>query len=152
MPKSLLVDDSSTIQRVSRCLGSAYEYVEAEDGAEALESTQEPYSDLNIVDLHLPRMDGAEFLQRLRAAGDPRMARITVILLGGEGDFPESAGSRTRNELHTRARVSRLRVRAVFWNCWRFGSADLWHTAGPVGGSPAQVIDFGASQGAPNGR
>ena len=91
MPRILLVDDSSTMRRVFKmCLGSAYEYVEAEDGSEALERTAEPYPDLIIVDLHMPKMDGAEFLQELRAAGDPRMARIPVILLSGEADFPES--------------------------------------------------------------
>lgn len=47
--------------------GEAHELVFAGDGVEALDrAAQEPDVDLYIVDVNLPRLDGIEFIRRLR--------------------------------------------------------------------------------------
>jgi CheY-like chemotaxis protein len=47
-----------------------YEVVEATDGAEALELTGRHRPALAVLDINMPRVDGVEVAERLRAAGD----------------------------------------------------------------------------------
>jgi CheY-like chemotaxis protein len=81
--KALLVDDDEFIldlyERVFR--GETHEVEKAHDGAEALalleKSGQLP--DIIILDINMPRMDGYEFLQKIKA--DTRFSQIPVIIL-----------------------------------------------------------------------
>jgi len=65
----LLVDDSKALRAMAGDMLDAIgcEYIEAEDGAEALEQLKtHPETDLALVDLHMPKVDGLEFVERVR--------------------------------------------------------------------------------------
>ncbi|MBU1701240.1 MAG: response regulator [Candidatus Eisenbacteria bacterium] len=68
MAKILVVDDSSfQRKKVGRLLERiGFEICEAEDGLGALRAVEETKFDLVITDLNMPKMDGLEFLERLR--------------------------------------------------------------------------------------
>ena len=80
--------DALNVQRFVRGtdLVSGFHY--ATDGVEALEllrSGSLPLNDLVILlDLHLPRMDGFEFLRELRA--DPELRHLPVVVLSTSED------------------------------------------------------------------
>lgn len=82
--KVLVVDDSTTIRlQVGRALRDAgYVVVEAGDGMEALERVAEHDVSVAIVDVNMPRMNGLELLERLKA--DPAHAKIVVLMLTTE--------------------------------------------------------------------
>lgn len=56
----------------------------AEDGLDALRQLEAETPDLILLDLEMPRMDGFETLQRLRA--DPRFAHLPVIVVTSRED------------------------------------------------------------------
>lgn len=69
MDKVLVVEDSPMMQSLYRMVLSADvgELIFAGDGVEGLDrAAQEPDIDLFIVDVNLPRLDGIEFIRRLR--------------------------------------------------------------------------------------
>lgn len=68
--KILIVDDHADSRIICRdLLGHyGYEVVEAEDGDEALEISLAQLPDLVLLDFLMPRSDGRETLERLRAA------------------------------------------------------------------------------------
>lgn len=92
-PKTVMVieDDLDCLKAVSRALKfGGYGVMQATNGLEALralESGQAP--DLILLDLMLPVMDGARFLDEQRAR--PSLAQIPVALLSGERDLPRRA-------------------------------------------------------------
>jgi two-component system chemotaxis response regulator CheY len=84
----LLVDDSETmramIRRVIKLSGfEADNIYEASNGREALEVLDKNWVDLVLTDIHMPEMDGLEFLRLLRA--NPVLARLPVIVVTSEG-------------------------------------------------------------------
>lgn len=80
-PRILLVEDdldNSTL--VGRALaGRGYELVKAKDGIEALELVERGAPDLVVSDVQMPRMNGWDFVRRLRAR--PATAFTPVIFL-----------------------------------------------------------------------
>ena len=71
--KALVVDDSGVMRKIiARSLSALWvkDIVEAGDGVEALEifGTGEDF-DLILTDWNMPRMNGLEFVQSIRAAG-----------------------------------------------------------------------------------
>jgi len=77
----LVVEDSAVIQRlITVCLRPAGVEVETrDDGPTGLEAAIELLPDLLILDVGLPRMDGWEVLERIRA--DERTKSIKVLVL-----------------------------------------------------------------------
>ena len=69
--KMLCIDDSPTIRTlVHKALDPAgYEIHDAENGRVALEKADASY-DLYLVDVHMPEMDGFEFVEALKARSD----------------------------------------------------------------------------------
>ena len=84
MPTILLVEDNPddielTVSTLKQH-GVAADIAVAEDGVEALEYlSSHDVPDLLVVDLKLPRMNGLELLQRMRA--DPRTRVVPVVVL-----------------------------------------------------------------------
>ena len=82
----LVVDDSMTVrQQVGRALTQAgFEVLGATDGVDALEKLAVTKDvALVVCDVNMPRMDGLQFLEALRA--DATIARIPVVMLTTEG-------------------------------------------------------------------
>jgi PAS domain S-box-containing protein len=80
MASVLVVDDIPTNrQLLATLLGYRNHHViEASDGLEALDRLREERPDLIITDMVMPRLNGYEFVERLR--NDPQTAGIPVIL------------------------------------------------------------------------
>ena len=73
--KILIVDDSKAMRMiVTRTLRQAgfgdHDFVEAENGREALDAVKAHAPDLVLSDWNMPEVNGIEFLQALRASGD----------------------------------------------------------------------------------
>ena len=62
-------------------LGADYDVFGVGDGLVALEALEQRAPDLIVTDLALPRMDGFEFIARVR--GDRRFAGLPIIALSG---------------------------------------------------------------------
>ena len=79
--KTLLIceDEESLRELVRAVLGPGYRYLEAVDGAEALELARSSAPDLIVLDLMLPRLSGFEVLTAIRA--DPGLRDTPVVVL-----------------------------------------------------------------------
>ena len=78
----LLVEDHvDSRQMYAEFLRAQFNVVEAEDGVGALQLMQQSRPDIVVTDLALPRMDGFELMQRMRA--DERLRDVPVIALSG---------------------------------------------------------------------
>ena len=84
MKRVLIVDDSATIrQQVSLALTQAgFEVIEAVDGVDALAKVG-PEISMMICDVNMPRLNGLDTLDKLRA--DPASAALPVLMLTTEG-------------------------------------------------------------------
>jgi CheY-like chemotaxis protein len=81
MPKILVVDDEIHIIKIIayKMRSAGYEVVSARDGVEALEQVRAARPDLVLLDVMMPRMDGFQTLEALKA--DPATRDIPVFLL-----------------------------------------------------------------------
>jgi DNA-binding response OmpR family regulator len=79
----LVVEDDADIADVLRrsLRHEGYEVRAAADGVEALDTATEFVPDLVVLDLGLPRLDGVEVCQRLRAASD-----VPILILTARAD------------------------------------------------------------------
>ncbi|MBV9100973.1 MAG: response regulator [Candidatus Dormibacteraeota bacterium] len=76
----LIEDDEATADMYRlRLTTDGYEVLTASDGEEGLRRAAEDHPDLIYLDLRLPKLDGFEVLERLRA--DPRTETIPVVIL-----------------------------------------------------------------------
>jgi two-component system chemotaxis response regulator CheY len=69
--KALVIDDSAVMRKiVMKSLNEAqfgeFEFVEAGDGAEALEKVKETQFDIAFIDWNMPNMSGIEFVREVR--------------------------------------------------------------------------------------
>ncbi len=90
MKTILIIDDSATVRtQVGGVLaGAGYGTAEAADGVDALARIEELGGvALAICDVNMPRSDGFDFLEKLRA--HPDHAAVPVLMLTTEGQ-PES--------------------------------------------------------------
>ena len=76
----LVVDDEPQIRRVLRSTLSSqgYTITEARDGQEALEKLREVPSDLVLLDMNMPVMDGLEACREIRSSSDVPIIMLTV--------------------------------------------------------------------------
>lgn len=104
----MLVEDSTTwLRQLSRGLSRyPFDILSGKNGEEALVLLEKSQPQLLIVDLEMPRMDGLEFLRRLRR--NPKHANIPVIM------FSTVTGSSQRN-----------RARQLGAKAWVAKSANL---------------------------
>jgi two-component system chemotaxis response regulator CheY len=77
----VIVDDSAVIrQLVSMTLEKeGYEVVTAVDGKDALDKIEGIKIDMVISDLHMPQMDGIEFIKQLRAKNECKFTPIIML-------------------------------------------------------------------------
>jgi CheY-like chemotaxis protein len=91
-PAILVVDDEKIIRLfLDKTLGKNYDVVSKENGSEGLKWIQSGNNpDIIISDLHMPEMDGYDFLKQIRL--DQETGNIPVIMLSGM----ESSEEKTR--------------------------------------------------------
>lgn len=83
--KVLVVDDSELIHKMFRMFFRDVDVVCALDGREALDGlAQHPDVDLIILDINMPRMNGLEFLERVKA--EETFSGIPVVIVSTEGE------------------------------------------------------------------
>ena len=80
-PLVMVVDDSITMRKVtSRVLENhSLEVMTAQDGIDAIEKLRDRTPDLMLLDIEMPRMDGYQLLEHVRA--DARLRHIPVIMI-----------------------------------------------------------------------
>lgn len=103
-PTVMIVDDSTIVCRqVEKALsGCGFEVLKAGDGCEALDKlAATPSVALVVCDINMPRMDGLEFLVRVR---ETAAASVPVVMLTTESQ-PELA--RRARELGARAWITK---------------------------------------------
>ena len=90
-PHVLIVDDNATNRVVAQALCEMFGCTSetAEDGVEAVECVQERRFDLVLMDIKMPRMDGVQATQAIRALPGPERA-IPIVALTANAD-PEDA-------------------------------------------------------------
>lgn len=92
----LTVDDSRTMQGMLRKAleGAGYDVIQGGDGVEGLEVLQaaDPTPNAIITDINMPRMDGFEFIEAVRALGQYK--HLPMIVLTTESDPEKKARAR----------------------------------------------------------
>jgi two-component system chemotaxis response regulator CheY len=87
-PRVLTVDDSSVSRRQIRNAleGAGINVSEAAEGVEALwRARQQPF-DLVLTDIHMPTMDGLEFIRELRKSPGYEQTPVYVLTSDGSRD------------------------------------------------------------------
>ncbi|MEJ5377167.1 MAG: response regulator [bacterium] len=84
---ALIVDDSSAMRAVLKKVialsgADVSACLEAANGKEALEMLAKEWVDVILTDIHMPVMDGMEFLENLRS--DELLSRVPVVLVTTE--------------------------------------------------------------------
>lgn len=84
---ALIVDDSAAmravVKKVIALSGADVSHcLEAANGKEALELLSKEWVDVILTDIHMPVMDGMEFLENLHA--DEMLSRVPVVLVTTE--------------------------------------------------------------------
>lgn len=82
----LVVDDDSTIRMICRDIleQAGYEVTDVGDGATALEVAKRFKPDIILLDIMMPRMDGFQTAQKMRA--DPATAMTPIIFVSAKGE------------------------------------------------------------------
>jgi signal transduction histidine kinase/AmiR/NasT family two-component response regulator len=90
-PHVLIVDDNATNRVVAQALCEMFGCTSetAEDGLEAMEAVQARPFDLILMDIKMPRMDGVQATQAIRALSGPESA-IPIVALTANAD-PDDA-------------------------------------------------------------
>jgi chemosensory pili system protein ChpA (sensor histidine kinase/response regulator) len=80
----LLVDDEAHIRKLTRAFleRRGFEVRTAHDGQAALEALDEFQPDLIITDVNMPRLDGYQLAQIVRAS--PATARIPILMISAQ--------------------------------------------------------------------
>jgi diguanylate cyclase (GGDEF)-like protein len=87
-PRILIIDDSRLVRvSLSNVLSEEFEIAEAEDGEagwEALLADQQ--IQVVLTDAGMPRLDGYELIERIRAHGESRIQQIPIIMITAADD------------------------------------------------------------------
>ncbi|MFV1992852.1 MAG: response regulator, partial [Acidiferrobacterales bacterium] len=80
-PLVMVVDDSLTVRKITsrHLLKKGMECLTAKDGLDALEQLRDHRPDVMLVDIEMPRMDGYELTQRIRATRNLKDIPIIMI-------------------------------------------------------------------------
>jgi len=89
--KILFIEDETDLIMLmqTRLVSHGYQMLSAFDGEEGLKKVGEEKPDLILLDKIMPKMDGIEVCQRLKA--DPKTKDIPIIIVSASGgkDLPE---------------------------------------------------------------
>lgn len=87
MAKILLADDEPSMRNLIRriVVGGGHEFCCAADGKEAIEVYGREQPDLLILDVMMPKLDGFQVCQELRASG----AIVPIVFLTAKGDITD---------------------------------------------------------------
>ncbi len=82
----LVADDEPALLRLMEFLlkRQGYHLVTATNGEEALLKIRETRPDLVVLDIMMPKMDGYEVTERLRADPDPSLAATRILMLSAK--------------------------------------------------------------------
>ena len=85
MPRILIADDEPNIVLALELLmkREGYETRTTGDGEAAVEAAKAFHPDLILLDIMMPKMDGYEVCQRLRA--DPEFKNVVIVMLTAKG-------------------------------------------------------------------
>ncbi len=93
----MVIEDEASVRDVwvDALVAAGFAVVGFVAADEALARMPELLPDLILLDMLMPRMDGFEFLARLRS--DPAWARVPVLIVSGLGDdlFIDGPGARS---------------------------------------------------------
>ena len=95
MAKIMLVDDAAFMRMMVKnaLTKSGYDnFVEAQDGAEAVKKYDEEKPDMVIMDITMPNMDGLQALKKIRE-NDPNAKVVMCTAMGQEGMVVDSIKS-----------------------------------------------------------
>ncbi len=82
--KILVVDDDETVRELIRAALRSYDIVEGTNGLEALEKISTEHPALLLLDVMMPKMNGFEVVEALKA--NPETAEIPILLMSARGD------------------------------------------------------------------
>ena len=143
--KVLVAEDSRPLaEAIAYCLRRAGHVVElATDGEVALVALEHGDTNLLVLDLGLPRIDGIEVLRRVRK----RWPRLPVLVSSARDDAKERL---ERHGLHGNAYLGKPFAiadfeRAVAQLAWRFGLSVREAAALPLEDAQRRVLDMLAS-------
>src|SRR2546426_10190766 len=79
--KIMVIDDSASLREAVRAAltDAGYEVLDAADGAEALKKLDGRKVDLMICDVHMPGLDGIDFVKEVKLRSDYRFAPIIML-------------------------------------------------------------------------
>lgn len=149
--KILIIEDNQTTSLIYRnYLGKEYDITVVTTGAEALESFQQQVSDLILLDLNLPDIEGIELLQIFREINK----QIPIIIVTGDSSYEQvSTALRFKATDYLTKPIERGRLNVTIANAFRDISltqriSQLSSTSKPhifhgmVGRSPAITTIF----------
>ena len=90
----LLVDDSIVLRSILQLelMGAGFTVASVCSGLDALIALAEPQRyDLIITDFHMPGLDGAQFVERVRRHVDYKTVPVLVLTCGADGEEKERA-------------------------------------------------------------
>jgi len=87
-PRVLVVDDSRVVRRaLARILGKHFDVIEAEDGWVGWRSLKnDSRIDAVVTDIQMPNLDGYTFICKIRAAEDPDLRSLPVVVITSSED------------------------------------------------------------------
>jgi two-component system cell cycle response regulator len=84
-PRVLVTDDDADAREaLAEVLQPECDVITAANGEEAVQITRDEHPDLVLMDLYMPRLDGLQALERIRA--DPATAEVPVIFVSARGE------------------------------------------------------------------
>ena len=93
MAKIMLVDDAAFMMIKKALSDSGYsDFVEAQDGAEAVQKYEEEKPDMVIMDITMPNMDGLQALKKIKES-DPNARVVMCTAMGQESMVVEAIKS-----------------------------------------------------------
>lgn len=89
----MVVDDSTTILNTARkFLSPTYDVITVDDGFKCLAAVQEARPDLILMDIMMPRLNGYQALQLIRA--NPDFENLPIVILSGkDSPFDKARGN-----------------------------------------------------------